>query len=145
MAERNALACRRFDECVAVVTGGASGIGEATALRLAAEGATVVIADVDEQRAQAVAKGLPGGQGTFVRCDVARSADWQALRELVVQRWGRLDVLHSNAFIQISAPAHELAEEDWERMMAVNLKASFLGTKLLVDLLAAARGSIVIT
>jgi len=145
VADRSALTCRRFEGRVAVVTGGASGIGEATARRLAGEGATVVVADVDDARGRAIVGDLPGGPGAFARCDVANSADWQALRELLVQRWGRLDVLHSNAFIQIPAPAHDLAEEDWDRMMAVNLKASFLGTKLLVDLLAAARGSIVIT
>jgi NAD(P)-dependent dehydrogenase (short-subunit alcohol dehydrogenase family) len=63
----------------------------------------------------------------------------------VLDRFGRLDVLHSNAFIQISAPAHDLDEEDWDRMQAVNLKAAYLGTKTFVDVLAAARGAIVLT
>jgi NAD(P)-dependent dehydrogenase (short-subunit alcohol dehydrogenase family) len=142
---RLSVTCRRFDGQVAVITGGASGIGEASARRLAAEGASVVVADIDEERGLAVAESIGTDQAAFVRCDVAQSADWQALREAVKQRWGRLDVLHSNAFIQIAAPAHELAEEDWDRMMAVNLKGSFLGAKLLVDLLAEMKGSIVIT
>jgi NAD(P)-dependent dehydrogenase (short-subunit alcohol dehydrogenase family) len=105
----------------------------------------VVVADVDEAQGRGVAESIGDDRAAFVRCDVARSEDWQVLREAVVQGWGRLDVLHSNAFIQIAAAAHELAEEDWDRMLAVNLKASFLGTKLFVDLLAEARGSIVIT
>jgi len=139
------VSCHRFDGQVAVITGGASGIGEASARRLAAEGAKVVVADVDEERGRAVADSIGDCQAAFVRCDVARSEDWSRLRAEVEGRWGRLDVLHSNAFIQISAPAHQLADEDWDRMLAVNLTASFLGTKVLVDLLAKTQGSIVIT
>jgi NAD(P)-dependent dehydrogenase (short-subunit alcohol dehydrogenase family) len=135
----------RFDGRVAVVTGGASGIGEACACRFAAEGASVVVVDVDEERGQGVADGIPGGRGEFVRCDVSDGADWRALREHVLRRWNRLDVLHSNAFVQIPAPAHELEEADWSRMLDVNLKAAYLGTKALVDVLANANGSIVLT
>jgi NAD(P)-dependent dehydrogenase (short-subunit alcohol dehydrogenase family) len=140
-----AAGCRRFAERVAVVTGGASGIGAACARRFAEEGAAVVVADVDEARGRAVAAGVAGGRGVFVRCDVTREADWLALREVVVERWNRLDVLHSNAFLQIPGAAHELAEEAWDRMLAVNLKAAYLGTKTLVDLLEAASGAIVLT
>jgi NAD(P)-dependent dehydrogenase (short-subunit alcohol dehydrogenase family) len=142
---RPSLTCRRFDGQVAVITGGASGIGEASARRLAAEGANVVVADIDEVRGRAVADSIGDGRAAFVRCDVARSQDWRELRAAIEDRWGRLDVLHSNAFIQIPAPAHELAEEDWDRMLGVNLTASFLGTQVLVDLLAKTQGSIVIT
>jgi NAD(P)-dependent dehydrogenase (short-subunit alcohol dehydrogenase family) len=81
----------------------------------------------------------------FVCCDVASEADWRRLRDVVVERFGRLDTLHSNAFLQIPAAAHELGAEDWDRMLAVNLKAAYLGTKVLVDLLASSRGSIVLT
>lgn len=137
--------CRRFDGRVAVVTGGASGIGEACARRFADEGAAVVIADLDEARGSEVAASIGGDRAAFIRCDVASSVDWRALREFVLSRWGRLDVLHSNAFIQIAAAAHELDEEDWDRMQAVNLKAAYLGAKVLIDLLAAAGGAIVLT
>jgi NAD(P)-dependent dehydrogenase (short-subunit alcohol dehydrogenase family) len=137
--------CRRFEGRVAVVTGGASGIGAACVRRFADEGAAVVVADVDEERGRAVAESVGSDRAAFARCDVARSSDWDALRALVLDRFGRLDVLHSNAFIQISAPAHDLDEEDWDRMQAVNLKAAYLGTKTFVDVLAAARGAIVLT
>src|SRR3954447_16368152 len=123
--------CRRFEGKVAVVTGGASGIGEACVRRLAGEGAAVVIADVDAERGRALADEVGAEQARFLHCDVARVADWRALREAVVDRWGRLDVLHSNAFIQLSAPAHQLDEDAWDRTLAVNLKAAFLGAKVL--------------
>jgi len=135
----------RFEGRVAVITGGASGIGEATARRLTAEGASVVVADIDEERGRSVADSIGAEQAVFARCDVADDAAWEALRVLVMERFGRLDVLHSNAFIQISAPAHELDESDWDRMQAVNLKAAYLGTKTFVGMLAEARGAIVLT
>src|SRR5437763_7940029 len=134
--------CHRFDGRVVVVTGGASGIGAACARRFAAEGASVVVADIDGERGEAVAREIGGA---FVNCDVADADAWQALRESVVDHFGRLDVLHSNAFLQIGGPAHELGEHDWDRMFDVNLKSSYLGTKVLVDLLAHANGAIVLT
>lgn len=137
--------CHRFDGRVAVVTGGASGIGAACVRRFAAEGGSVVVADLDEERGQEIARAVPDGRGAFVRCDVSDGADWRMLREHVLGRWKRLDVLHSNAFVQIPAPAHELDEADWSRMLDVNLKAAYLGTRALVDLLAQAKGSIVLT
>jgi NAD(P)-dependent dehydrogenase (short-subunit alcohol dehydrogenase family) len=138
-------ACHRFDGRVVVVTGGASGIGAACVRRFADEGASVAVADVDEERGQALAAEIAHERAVFVRCDVARRADWQALREVVLERWNRLDVLHNNAFVQIPAPAHDLDEDVWDRMMDVNLKAAYLGAKTFVDLLAAANGSIVLT
>jgi NAD(P)-dependent dehydrogenase (short-subunit alcohol dehydrogenase family) len=138
-------ATHRFEGKVAVVTGAASGIGAACARRFADEGASVAVVDVDELRGSEVASSIGEERAAFVRCDVAASADWRALRSYVVDRWGRLDVLHSNAFIQIPGAAHELAEPDWDRMQAVNLKAAYLGAKTLIDLLIASEGSIVLT
>jgi NAD(P)-dependent dehydrogenase (short-subunit alcohol dehydrogenase family) len=139
------ISCHRFEDKVAVVTGGASGIGEACVRRFAAEGAKVAIVDVNEARGRDVASSLGEDRSVFLRCDVSRSGDWHALREVLLERWGRLDVLHSNAFIQIAAPAHELDEDDWDRMLSVNLKAAYLGAKTLIDLLARAQGAIVLT
>lgn len=138
-------ACHRFDGQVVVVTGGASGIGAACARRFADEGASVVVADIDSERGRALAAEIGDERATFARCDVSQRADWEALRDLVLERWNRLDVLHGNAFLQVSAPAHELGEDDWDRMLDVNLKAGYLGAKILVDLLAQANGSIVLT
>jgi NAD(P)-dependent dehydrogenase (short-subunit alcohol dehydrogenase family) len=128
-----------------VITGAASGIGEACARRFAAEGASVVLADVDEAGGQRVAADIGEERAVFVRCDVARTQDWRTLRELVAERWDRLDVLHSNAFVQISAAAHELEEDDWDHIQAVNLKGAYLGAKTFVDLLAQVKGSIVLS
>jgi NAD(P)-dependent dehydrogenase (short-subunit alcohol dehydrogenase family) len=141
----NPTNARRFAGLVVVVTGAASGIGAACARRFASEGARVVIADVDNDGGRTLANELGAEQGLFVHCDVASSEHWRALRDTVLQHWGRVDVLHSNAFIQIAAPAHELAEDDWDRMIAVDLKASFLGTKYLVEPLIASEGAIVLT
>ena len=94
-------ACHRFDGRVVAVTGGASGIGAACVRRFAEEGASVVVADVDEERGQAVAAELPDERAVFMRCDVSQQSDWQALRDLVIERWNRLDALHSNAFVPI--------------------------------------------
>jgi NAD(P)-dependent dehydrogenase (short-subunit alcohol dehydrogenase family) len=135
----------RFEGQVVVVTGGASGIGAACVRRFADEGATVVVADVDEERGAALAASIAGDKAAYAHCDVAQQSDWLALRELVLERWNRLDVLHSNAFVQVSAPAHELDEVVWDRMLDVNLKAAYLGAKTFVDLLAKANGSIVLT
>lgn len=139
------VACRRFEGRVAVVTGGASGIGAACVQRFAAEGANVVVADLDAERGEATATAAEGERAIFVRCDVAQAADWESLRALVLDRLGRLDVVHHNAFLQIPAAAHELDEGDWDRMLAVNLTAAYLGTRVLVDLLAQSSGAIVLT
>src|SRR3954451_25034443 len=91
---------RRYEGRVAVVTGAASGIGAATAERLAAEGAAVVLADVDERGGPAVVERITNrqeGTATFVRCDVADESDWAALAATVERERGRLDLLHSNA------------------------------------------------
>ena len=132
----------RFEGRVAAVTGGGSGIGAATARRLAAEGADVVVADVDLSAARAVAGPISAAP---VACDVSCPADWAALRQLIQARFGRLDLLHHNAAVDVAGPVHQLAEEDWDRVLAVDLKAAYLGTRALVDLLQASGGSIVLT
>jgi NAD(P)-dependent dehydrogenase (short-subunit alcohol dehydrogenase family) len=132
----------RYEGRVAAVTGGGSGIGAATACRLAAEGAGVVVADIDLSAARAVAGPISAAP---VACDVSCRAGWTDLRELVEARFGRLDLLHHNASVDVAGPAHQLAEEDWDRVLDVDLKAAYLGTGALVDLLQASGGSIVLT
>jgi NAD(P)-dependent dehydrogenase (short-subunit alcohol dehydrogenase family) len=112
----------RFTGQTAIVTGGASGIGLATALRLAGEGATVFIADLREP---AELSSLPGDL-RFERCDVTSAADVQALVEAALAHGGRLDVLVHSAGIAATGTVVETAEEDWDRVMAVNLKGAFL-------------------
>jgi glucose 1-dehydrogenase len=127
----------RFEGKVALVTGGGSGIGEACARRLAAEGASVVIADTDAETGQGVAATLraEGRTARHVACDVGVAADWQRLAETVRAEHGRLDVLVSNAYSLTVAPAHELPEPDWDRVVDVCLKATYLGVRALHELL----------
>ncbi|MGH2835241.1 MAG: SDR family NAD(P)-dependent oxidoreductase [Solirubrobacteraceae bacterium] len=138
---------QRFSGATAVVTGGAAGIGAASARRLAAEGARVLIADIDDRAGTAVADQLRerGHDATFVHCDVSHAADWGELVRLVRSLAGRLDVLHSNAYMEIPGAAHELAEEDWDRQLAVTLKGAYLGVGSFAGMLADARGAVVIS
>nr|WP_317259607.1 SDR family oxidoreductase [Streptomyces sp. NEAU-383] len=132
---------------MAVITGAAHGIGAATARRLAAEGAAVVVTDVDDAAGNAVAAGITesGGQAEYVRCDVTSASDWEDLARHVDRRHGRLDTLHSNAFTQLNKPAHELSEAEWDGQMAVLLKPAWRGMKTFADPLREASGSIVLT
>lgn len=131
----------------AVVTGAASGIGAASAVRLAAEGAAVVLADIAEESGTALARKIldGGGRAAFVRCDVSSEEDWRHLRDSTHTLFGRVDIVHNNAFTHTYGPAHELSASDWDRDIAVNLKAPYLAVRTFLDDLRAARGSFVAT
>ncbi len=116
----------RFTGRVALVTGGAAGIGLATARELAREDATVLIADLDEQRARAAAAEIGGD---WVRADVAVEADVVAMIGAAVERHGRLDILVNNAGIYPVASIDEETLEGWRRLMAINLDSTFLCCK----------------
>jgi NAD(P)-dependent dehydrogenase (short-subunit alcohol dehydrogenase family) len=138
---------RRFEGKVAVVTGGATGIGRAIALRLGQEGAVVVIADVKVGFAEETERDLRAlnGQSRFIRCDVSQSAEVQAMVDAVIAEHGRIDVLVNDAGIPGTlVPIDELADEVWERVLGVNLRGVFLCCKYaLRGLTAAPRGAIV--
>jgi NAD(P)-dependent dehydrogenase (short-subunit alcohol dehydrogenase family) len=116
-----------------LVTGAASGIGRACAIRFAREGAAVIVADLEssgEGAGQTVREIVrAGGEAEFFACDVSRSADNEALVARVVERYGRLDFAHNNAGIGIHRLLHETSEEDFDRVIAVNLRGTFLGMK----------------
>jgi len=114
----------RLQNRVAIITGAARGIGLACAQRFAAEGATVVLADLDEAAGTAAAASIPGA--TFVRTDVSCKADVDALLEHTLARHGHIDLLVNNAGITHACDFLDLAEEDFERVLAVNLKSMFL-------------------
>ncbi len=136
----------RLRDKVAIITGGAHGMGEAEARLFAREGATVVIADLLAEQGQAVAADIEAGQGRamFVRADVAAEADWRALIARTLAAYGRLDILVNNAGISGSAVGDDLSLAGWERLMAINGTGVFLGTTLAAEVMAAAgRGSIV--
>ncbi|WP_026931473.1 SDR family NAD(P)-dependent oxidoreductase [Glycomyces tenuis] len=132
----------RFEGKVAVVTGGAKGIGAACTARLASEGAAVYVADIDEEAGNRIAEETEGSV-YFVRCDVSRLADWEALASAALDVHGRMDVLASNAFTSTNGAPHELSEEDWDRTQSGTLKATYLGVKTLIEPLRAARGAVV--
>jgi NAD(P)-dependent dehydrogenase (short-subunit alcohol dehydrogenase family) len=123
---------KEFEGRVAVVTGGASGIGRATAMAFAKEGANVVVADIvalgGEETVQLIRE--MGGTAIFVRTDVARSEDVQALMERTLAAYGRLDYALNNAGIDgAQAPVPQYPEEDWQRIIAINLSAVYLCMK----------------
>ncbi|MBX9944718.1 MAG: glucose 1-dehydrogenase [Reyranella sp.] len=119
---------------VAVVTGGASGMGRATVLRFLAEGAKVVVADLNEKNgAETMAVARAGGHGesmAFVRCDVAREADVAAVVAEAERRFGRLDIAYLNAGVGGAfGPIAETSVEDWDYTFAVLTRSVFLGMK----------------
>lgn len=139
---------QRFCGRVAVVTGAASGIGAATAARLAREGAHVVVADIDDARGAKVVRQITeaGGGASFWHLDAAQGSDWDALAVYISQAWGRLDLLHSNAGRAIVVkPAHEFTEQEWQAQLSVSLTAAWHGVRALIGLLQPARGCIVLT
>jgi NAD(P)-dependent dehydrogenase (short-subunit alcohol dehydrogenase family) len=120
-------AVRRFESSVALVTGGGSGIGRATCERLAAEGARVWVADLDQAAAERVAGSLPSA--TARRVDVSDAGQVDQLVQEVIEADGCLDVLVNNAGITLGAPAWETSPEQWARVLAVNLTGVFYGCR----------------
>ncbi|WP_425827452.1 SDR family NAD(P)-dependent oxidoreductase [Streptomyces fractus] len=135
----------RFAGRTAVVTGAAAGIGAATARRLAAEGAAVVLADIDERRGSEVAKEIErdGGRSSFVPADVAREEAWQEVLT-AAHAFGPVGVLVSNAVRIEVAPAHETSPESWNRQLSIGLTAAFLGVRTCLDDLREQEGSVVL-
>lgn len=126
---------------VCIVTGAAQGIGEACARRFAREGAKVVLADVADAQGQALAQEL---QGLFVHCDVGDKAQVDALVAATMQAHGRIDVLVNNAGIFKAAEFLDITEADWDAVLRVNLKGSFLvGQAVAREMARAGRGAIV--
>jgi len=130
----------------ALITGAASGIGRATALLFAREGAAVSIVDLDEVGAKVVAQIVEdeGGQVIFVRCDVTQPADCQRAVEETVGNFGGLDILFNCAGIVRRATVLETTETEWDRVMAVNVKSIFLLSKSAIPLMAEAGGGVII-
>jgi meso-butanediol dehydrogenase / (S,S)-butanediol dehydrogenase / diacetyl reductase len=122
----------------AVVTGGASGLGEAIAGRFASEGARVVVADLDEAAAGRVADDLvaDGAAAEAVTMDVTREADVAKLFEGVASDHGGLDALVCSAAVEVRAPLVETSDDDWQRIIDVNLKGPFLCMKHGIPLMA---------
>jgi 3(or 17)beta-hydroxysteroid dehydrogenase len=121
----------RLDGKVAIVSGAASGMGAATARRFAKEGAKVVIADVLEEEGRRVAAEIIRAKGTaeFMRLNVTNEDDWKQVVDATVQKYGKLDILVNNAGISGSAASDMLDTDTWDKLIAVNSRGVFLGTK----------------
>jgi NAD(P)-dependent dehydrogenase (short-subunit alcohol dehydrogenase family) len=138
----------RLKNKVAVITGGGSGIGRATCLLFAREGAKVVVADYMTAGGNETVQQIKtaGGQATFVQADVARSADVRNLIATTVQTYGRVDILYNNAGIE--GPSAKLAnyqEEDWDRVIAIDLTAVYLGMKYVIPEMIKQGGGVIIS
>jgi NAD(P)-dependent dehydrogenase (short-subunit alcohol dehydrogenase family) len=139
-----------MDGKAGLVTGAASGIGRACALRFAEEGASVVVADLETSRAggEETVRMISdaGGRAEFFACDVASSADNEALVARVVESFGRLDFAHNNAGIGVHALLADTSDQDFDRVIAVNLRGTFLGMKFQIrEMLGSGGGAIVNT
>jgi len=131
---------------VAIVTGGASGIGRATALLLARERASIVIADVKHEAGTDVLCEIAsfGGHAVFEKVDVSRSEDCARVVNRTRTEFGALHILFNNAGITRRADVVELDEADWDRVMSVNVRSVFLMSKFAIPLLAASGGGSII-
>ena len=129
-----------------IVTGAGSGIGRAIALRLSAEGARVLLADLDEGAAGAVAAeiGEAGGEALVQKTDVTKASDVEALVGLAVSGWGGLDVMVNNAGVGVAGTAPTTTEGEYEFVMDVCVRGTFLGMKYAVPALAESGGGSVI-
>ena len=132
----------RVNNKVALVTGGGSGIGEAISLRLAEEGATVVVSDINESSAQSVAAAI-GDKAVAVHQDVTNEQRWAEVVNETVERFGRLDILVNNAGIAIVGTVEDTSLADWQATQNVNLDAVFLGTREAIKAMKAGGGSII--
>ena len=135
-------------EKVALVTGGSSGIGEATARLLAREGARVAVLALEAEELERVAKEISDsvGEAMPVVADISRPEQMEAAVSEVVDRWGRLDIVFANAGINgVWAPLHELDPEEWRQTIDVNLTGTFFTVKYAAPYLKQQGGAIVIT
>jgi len=131
---------------VALITGAAGGIGRSSAELFAAAGAAVAVVDVSEAQGQAAVQAIHqnGGQAVFIQADVTLAADCRQAVQETVRAFGGLDILFNNAGIIRRANVIDTTEDEWERVMAVNVKSIFLMSKYAVPVMAAAGGGVII-
>jgi NAD(P)-dependent dehydrogenase (short-subunit alcohol dehydrogenase family) len=125
----------RLENKVAIVTGSAEGIGEATVKLFAREGAKIVIADINRAKGEKVAEGIKkeGGEALFIPLDVTSEKDWQFLVDETIRTFGKLNILVNNAGIIKIADIEHTSLEDWQQIMNVNATGVFIGTKLAIQ------------
>lgn len=131
---------------VAIITGAGSGIGQATAIMFAQEGAKVVVADYAPQGGQETVEKIhqAGGEAIFVKTDVSKSGDVQRMIDTTIETYGRIDVLFNNAAVTIPASVVDATEEIWDKTMDIDLKGVFLPSKYAIPHMIEAGGGSVI-
>ena len=136
---------KRLEEKITLITGAGSGMGEATALAFAREGAIVIATDINEEAVRSIVKQiqLAGGHAYALHHDVSSRASWKAVFEMVDREFSRLDVLVNNAGIALSTPFLEQDETDWARIFNINVNSVLLGMQQAVPMMENTGGSIV--
>ncbi len=138
-----------FCDKVALVTGGGSGIGRASAIAFAREGARVGVVDIDSENGEETVHQIEenGGRSVFIHCDVSQSGEVESMVNQVTSTYGRLDIAHNNAGIEPRmAPLTEITEEDWDKVLSINLKSIWLCMKFEIPYMrTAGAGAIVNT
>lgn len=133
----------RFTGKCVFVSGGASGIGEATARKFASEGARVVIADNNSQRGTQLQAEL-GAEAVFVELDVVRPDDWASAIDTATSQFGRLNILVNCAGIQIGGVIDEVSDEDWQRVIGINLSGTFYGCRTAFPIIRRSGGGAIV-
>jgi NAD(P)-dependent dehydrogenase (short-subunit alcohol dehydrogenase family) len=136
----------RLDGKVALISGAARGLGESQATLFAREGARVVLGDVLEEPGQRAAEQITaaGGDAVFVPLDVTSEADWERALAVALERYGQLNVLVNNAGIALRKTLEQTSGQEWDHVLAVNLKGTFLGTKVAIPAMRDAGGGSII-
>jgi NAD(P)-dependent dehydrogenase (short-subunit alcohol dehydrogenase family) len=138
----------RLPNKVAVITGGSSGIGRATALLFAKEGARVAVVDVDSAKGEETVTSIRrnGGEAIFVKTDVSKTSDVQQMVKAVKEKYGKIDILFNNAGIHQNSAGTvvDLEEDDWNKVIDTNLKSMFLCSKYVIPVMAEGVGGSII-
>jgi NAD(P)-dependent dehydrogenase (short-subunit alcohol dehydrogenase family) len=131
---------------VAIVTGAASGIGRASAIAFAREGARVVAVDIDKRNGEETAAMIAalGGEVFFAHADVANEADVKLFVQEALALWGKIDILFNNAGVVLVKPLEEMTGDEWDRVMAINVKAAFLAIKYAVPHMRRGGGGVIL-
>ena len=121
----------RVKNKVAIVTGGASGLGKSSAILLAREGAKIVVTDIDEEDGKKVVQQIKanGGEAIFIKQDVSKEDEWKNVIETTLKTFGKLHILAKSAGIGLGGTVEEVTLEDWKNLIDVNLNGTFLGTQ----------------
>lgn len=122
---------KRVKNKVAIVTGGASGLGKSSAKLLAREGAKIVVSDIDEEGGKKVVQQIKedGGEAIFIKQDVAKEDEWKNVIETTLETYGKLHILANSAGIGLGGTVEDVTLEDWKNLIDINLNGTFLGTK----------------